>query len=84
LTGASAKTWFTNKNMNSRDKKETFLRMLDATEKSFIMGASTGNVGRRGDALNEKIGICGNHAYSLLGVFELQRSSSGYRLLRKS
>lgn len=33
------------------------------------------------DNFNDKVGLAGNHAYSLLGLFELIEGEGGYRCL---
>ena len=46
LTGASAKTFFLNNKMSDSQKRETWIRMSKATDRKFIMGTSSGDVGR--------------------------------------
>ena len=69
LTGASAKTFFTEK---SGPKKEQQWDVLcDAFKIGHIMCAGSDDLSGGSDAYIEKIGICGSHAYSLLGVYEV-------------
>ena len=76
LTGASAKTFFT-----SRDKEELWTKLLEAEKKKFIMTAGSDELNNGSDAFIEKIGLAGSHAYSLLGVYELEYKRGLYKLL---
>lgn len=43
------------------------------------MTAGSDNLNNDGtDAINQKIGICGCHAYSLLGVYEVKQTGNQY------
>lgn len=68
LTGASAKTYFT-----EPSKKEEYWNLLmDAYDKNFIMTAGSDDLSYgKGDAFISKIGLAGSHAYSLLAVYEV-------------
>ena len=69
LTGASAKTFFTEK---SGPKKDQHWEVLSESFKiGHIMCAGSDDLSGGSDAYIEKIGICGSHAYSLLGVYEI-------------
>jgi calpain-15 len=69
LTGASAKTFFTEKSGPKKEKQWGIL--CDAFLKDHIMCAGSDDLSAGSDAYIEKIGICGSHAYSLLGVHEV-------------
>ena len=69
LTGASAKTFFTAKNGPKFEDQWEIL--CDAFKKGHIMCAGSDDLSGGSDAYIEKIGICGSHAYSLLGVYEV-------------
>lgn len=69
LTGASAKTFFTEK---SGPKKEShWNELINSYRAGHIMCAGSDDLSAGSDAYVEKIGICGSHAYSLLGVYEI-------------
>ena len=69
LTGASAKTFFTEKSGPKHHDQWNIL--CDAFKKGHIMCAGSDDLSGGSDAYIEKIGICGSHAYSLLGVYEV-------------
>lgn len=73
LTGASAKTYFTEKSGPKKDEHWDLL--CEAFEKGHIMCAGSDDLSGGSDAYIEKIGICGSHAYSLLGVYEVRNGS---------
>ncbi len=77
LTGASAITYFT-----QRNREELWERLVQANFKKFIMTAGSDNLNNGSDSYIEKIGIAGSHAYSLLEVYELLNLGGGrYKLL---
>ena len=76
LTGAPAKTYFTN-----RKRDELWKILMDAERKHYIMCAGSDCLSNGSDALIEKIGIAGSHAYSLLAVYEFENINGYYRLL---
>ena len=77
LTGASAITYFTQKN-----REQLWEKLVEANVNKFIMTAGSDDLSNGSDALVEKIGICGSHAYSLLEVYELEKLRNGrYKIL---
>lgn len=76
LTGASAKTFFTQEN-----REDLWLRILEANRLNFIMTAGTDDLNNGSDAYIEKIGICGGHAYSLLDAQEVISENGKFRVL---
>lgn len=70
LTGASAKTFFTKK--SGPKKEEQWEILCESSKIGHIMCAGSDDLSGGSDAYIEKIGICGSHAYSVLGVFEVQ------------
>lgn len=78
LSGASAKTFFTEEN-----REELWVRILEANRLKFIMTAGTDDLNSGSDAYIEKLGICGGHAYSLLDAQEVVREGGSYRLVRE-
>jgi calpain-15 len=75
LTGASAKTFFTDKN-NPAKKKELWGVLCESFLNDHILCAGSDDLSGGSDAYIEKIGICGSHAYSLLGVYEIYNNQS--------
>lgn len=69
LTGACAKTFFTEK--SGAKKEELWDVLVKSHQKGHIMCAGSDDLSGGSDAYIEKIGICGSHAYSVLGVFEV-------------
>lgn len=78
LTGAPARTLFTN-----QKREELWIQLMEADKKRYIMCAGSDDLSNGSDELVEKIGIAGSHAYSLLGVFELENKGGQYKLLSK-
>lgn len=76
LTGAPALTFFTN-----QKREELWAHLIEGEEKKYIMCAGSDDLSNGSDELVEKIGIAGSHAYSLLGVFEIENIGGKYRLL---
>lgn len=76
LTGASAKTFFTQEN-----REELWVRILEANTLNFIMTAGTDDLSSGSDAYIEKLGICGGHCYSLLDAREVVNEGGRWRLL---
>lgn len=58
--------------IKTSEREATLKRVFEATEKGFILGTS-GNetLSRMGKAGEQKLGLVGNHAYSLMGVFKI-------------
>ncbi len=79
LTGASAKTLFTNiKNMNKTES--IWLDLIEAEKENFIMTAGSDDLSYgQGDIFISKVGLAGSHAYSLLGVYEVAMRNGVYR-----
>ena len=73
LTGASAKTFFT-----QQRPEELWNTLMDAERKQFIMAAGSDDLSSGSDAYIQKIGICGSHAYSLLAVYELKEEGGDH------
>ena len=76
LTGASAITYFT-----KRHREELWERLVQANFNKHIMTAGSDDLSNGSDALVEKIGIAGSHAYSLLEVYEFEIIDNGYKVL---
>ena len=80
LTGAPTKFIFIkDKLLTDQD----WLRILEAERNGFIMGCCTGNfTGTGNDRADDKTGLSGSHAYTLIGAYELVSEGSRQRLLR--
>lgn len=80
LTGAPAITYF-NDELTPNDHWKL---ILEGEKRKFIMTAGSNDICNNGkDNRDPVTGLCGNHAYSLLGAFELSRLENGeYRLFK--
>lgn len=76
FTGASCKTFFTQEN-----REEIWKSIKIAEEMNFIMTAASDNLDNNSDAYQDKIGICGSHAYSLLDANEIHQVGGQWRKL---
>jgi hypothetical protein len=57
--------------------------LYEADKKRFIMGCGTGDImGQGTDSQDPTTGLCGNHAYSLIGVYEVLSEGRNKRRLR--
>ena len=77
LTGASCKTFYTDS-----EREALWKEILLANEMDFIMTGCTQDLNNGSDSYQEKIGICGSHAYSLLGAFEVQQVNGKWTRLK--
>lgn len=60
-------------------------RILEGERKDYIMCASTGDfAGLGNDSKDDKTGLAGNHAYSLLAAYELKKRGNQYELVHPS
>jgi calpain-15 len=69
LTGASCKTFFT-----QQDREEIWKAIDLADEMNFIITAASDDLDNGSDAYQDKVGICGSHAYSLIATYEITRN----------
>ena len=59
--------------------------IFDAEQQDYIMCCCTGNIkggGAGDDSIDGRIGIAGNHAYSLLGAYEITRQGGRLRAVK--
>ena len=77
LTGAPTESHFFEEQnfrienqLNEKNQKNWNL-LLEGFHKKFIMCASSRDFNQGNDEIDEKLGISGNHAYSILGVYDL-------------
>lgn len=78
LTGAPAITYFNSEGTPD----EHWKRLIDADRRSFIMACGTDDIGGTGnDSRDNRTGLCGNHAYSLLAAFEIVNEGGKKRAL---
>lgn len=73
--------------VNCVNPEECWNIVYDGAYNNLIMSAETGNINNDGtDNIDDEIGICGCHAYSILGACELLQTGKGkkkhHRLLR--
>lgn len=87
LTGAPTETYFTkdqdfsvNKSLNDKNNKN-WNSLLEAFQKQYILCTSTKSHPSKGDSIDKEIGISWNHAYSILGVYDLG-SDPDYKVLK--
>ena len=80
LTGASAKTFFT----QDHSPQENWNILSEAFEKKFILTAGSDDLNNGSDAYISHIGICGAHAYTIMGVYSVARERGGYRLVHNT
>ena len=80
LTGACCKTFFTTQ---LRDDADLWNRLREADANKWIMTAGSDDLNNNGtDAVFEKVGIAGSHAYALLAAQEVETPQGRVRLLR--
>ena len=85
LTGAPTITFFTDRNKSNRkySSDDLWNILYEADKKRFIMGCGTGDImGQGTDSQDPSTGLCGNHAYSLIGVYEVLSEGRNKRRLR--
>lgn len=79
LTGAPVTSFFPVQGTPAEHWKNIY----NADYKKFIMTACTGDLKGSGDDTADKsLGICGNHAYSLLGAYEIAKVDGQFRALK--
>jgi hypothetical protein len=77
LTGAPTESHFfeeqdfRNSATLSEKNQKNWRVMMEGFQKKFIMCASSKNFNNGNDQVDERLGISGNHAYSILGVYDL-------------
>lgn len=55
-------------------------KILEATNEGYIMGGCTSDFSKTGnDSQNKECGLCGNHAYSFVGGYELSNATGELR-----
>jgi hypothetical protein len=80
LTGAPAITYFTREGK----PEEHWNNIIDGDSRNYIMAAGTDDISGTGnDAFNDRIGLSGNHAYSLLAAYEIVNDRGNKRALRQ-
>lgn len=80
LTGAPCTTYFNDEST----AEERWEIILDADNRHYIMAAGTKDLNQDGkDEIEEKSGIVGNHAYSMLEAVELVRDGGDWRKVQK-
>lgn len=78
LTGAPCITYFS----QAENPEIHWKRILDAEQNHWIMCAASGDIKKSGnDSRDDKTGLSGNHAYSLLAAYEIQGGHGGRRLV---
>lgn len=77
FTGASCKTFFTQQN-----REEIWKKLMVGDKMNFIMTAATDDLNNGSDDYQDKIGICGSHAYSLLAVYEITNVNGLWQLVQ--
>lgn len=79
LTGAPAVTFFNCEGT----PEEHWQNLLEGERNNFIMAAGTDDIQQSGDdSQDKKTGLAGNHAYSLLGAYEIVEEGGTKRALR--
>jgi hypothetical protein len=79
LTGAPSMTFFNDEGTDD----ERWNMIYDGDRNDFIMAAGTKDLSGQGrDFYEEKTGIVGSHAYSMIGCAEIVQEGSEYRVLK--
>ena len=87
LTGAPTNSYFFDyqnfeiEDCLSEKNKKHWNLLVKGFKKKFIMCASSRNFNKGNDEIDKKLGISGNHAYSILGIYDLGEGNDPYYFL---
>lgn len=79
LTGAPVKTF----KVRAENEEECWKQLVESKHKNYITCASTSDIFKNvSETPNEKTGLVGGHAYSLLGAYEVDYRGQKVRLVK--
>ena len=65
----------------NKENLKTWEYLLEAFTKNFVICASTRNFNQGSDEVDSSLGISGNHAYSVLGVYDMGKGRTDFEII---